>query len=87
MHLDSSFYGVATIGTKGQIVIPADARHQMGMGAGDKVIIFGKRHPQGFGMVCVCPLSSAEQFVSEMTNAVIQTKHAISHAKKDTAKE
>ena len=32
------FLGSATVGTKGQIVIPADARSAMNVGEGDKVV-------------------------------------------------
>lgn len=77
-----SFYGVTTVGTKGQVVIPAEAREEMNLHPGDKVIIIGKRHPaKGFGMVCICPVSSAEQFLEEMTNHVTQTQDAIRKAK------
>jgi len=34
-----TFYGSATVGTKGQIVIPADARRAMGVKAGDRVVV------------------------------------------------
>ena len=39
--LDSSkkFYGKVPVGTKGQIVIPAEARRVMGIGPGDNVVI------------------------------------------------
>jgi AbrB family looped-hinge helix DNA binding protein len=34
-----TFYGSATVGTKGQIVIPVDARRAMGVKAGDRVVV------------------------------------------------
>ena len=34
-------YGTATVGTKGQVVIPADARLQMGIEAGDRLSVIG----------------------------------------------
>lgn len=78
----SSFYGVATIGAKGQLVIPIEARDHMQIGPGDKVIVIGKRHPtKGFGMLCICPISSAEGFIEEMTNAISQTQAALKAAK------
>lgn len=39
------FYGVATVGERGQIVIPAEARRQHDINAGDKLMILG--HPSG----------------------------------------
>ena len=34
-------YGTATVGTKGQIVIPSDAREELGIEPGDKLYIAG----------------------------------------------
>ncbi|MDR1790231.1 MAG: AbrB/MazE/SpoVT family DNA-binding domain-containing protein [Propionibacteriaceae bacterium] len=36
-------YGTATIGERGQISIPADARKDLGLKSGDKVVVFGNR--------------------------------------------
>lgn len=47
MH-DKKMYGTATVGTKGQIVIPAEAREEMGIKTGDKLYIFGANHFVGF---------------------------------------
>ncbi|MEJ2740604.1 MAG: AbrB/MazE/SpoVT family DNA-binding domain-containing protein, partial [Dehalococcoidia bacterium] len=35
------FYGSVTIGERGQIVIPVEARKDFGMKPGDKLLIFG----------------------------------------------
>jgi AbrB family looped-hinge helix DNA binding protein len=35
------FYGSVTIGERGQIVIPVDARKDFGMKSGDKLLVFG----------------------------------------------
>jgi len=35
------FYGVGTVGEKGQIVIPAEAREKFEIKAGDKFVFFG----------------------------------------------
>lgn len=46
-----TIYGVATVGPKGQIVIPVDARNRMGVKSGDKVVIIGHAHkPQFIGL-------------------------------------
>lgn len=41
MHHDKKLYGTATIGSKGQIVIPSDAREALGLETGDKLYIAG----------------------------------------------
>lgn len=38
---DKKLYGTATVGTKGQIVIPANAREELGLAPGDKLYIAG----------------------------------------------
>ena len=35
------YWGSATVGERGQMVIPADARKALGIDAGDKMVIFG----------------------------------------------
>lgn len=35
-------YGMATMGPRGQIVIPAEARKDLGIEVGDKLIVMGK---------------------------------------------
>jgi len=36
-------YGAATVGERGQIVLPAEARRELGIDPGDKVMVFGNR--------------------------------------------
>jgi AbrB family looped-hinge helix DNA binding protein len=42
------FYGSVTVGERGQIVIPAEARAEMEINAGDKLLIM--RHPVHKGL-------------------------------------
>lgn len=35
------FYGTATVGEKGQIVIPVEARTSLGLATGDKLLVVG----------------------------------------------
>jgi AbrB family looped-hinge helix DNA binding protein len=41
----TKYWGSATVGERGQMVIPADARKALGIEAGDKMVIFG--HERG----------------------------------------
>ncbi len=45
------FWGVATVGTKGQIVIPAEAREVLEIKENDKVIIFSPPDKRGLMVV------------------------------------
>lgn len=41
------FYGSATVGTKGQIVIPAEAREELKLAEGEKLIVLRDPHAGG----------------------------------------
>ena len=40
MH-DKKLYGTATVGTKGQLVIPASAREELNINVGDRLYVIG----------------------------------------------
>jgi AbrB family looped-hinge helix DNA binding protein len=50
VSLDDVFYGMATVGERGQIVIPAEARKRHGIQAGDKLLVFKPPHGKGIGL-------------------------------------
>ena len=52
------FVGSVTVGERGQVVIPAEAREQMGLHAGDKLLAFSHPTKQ---MVCLCKLAMLER--------------------------
>lgn len=45
--LRSQFLGATTVGERGQIVIPAEARKALNINSGDKLLVFGRHHHQG----------------------------------------
>ena len=47
--LDELFWGHVTVGERGQVVIPAEARKFLGISPGDKLLVF--RHPLGHGVL------------------------------------
>lgn len=49
MRYQDCFYGSVTVGERGQIVIPADARSDMGIQPGDKVLVM--KHPAMEGLM------------------------------------
>ena len=57
-------YGVTTVGTKGQVVIPAEARKELGIKPGDQLLVTGK-----FGKVL--GLMKAEE-LSEFVNIIMK---------------
>jgi len=60
----SAFYGSATVGAKGQIVIPADARSALHIKEGDKVVVI--RGPRE-GSITVFRVDSFEKLMAKAT--------------------
>jgi AbrB family looped-hinge helix DNA binding protein len=60
----TAFYGSATVGAKGQIVIPADAREAMQIREGDKVVVL--RGPRD-GSILVFRVDSFEKLLDRAT--------------------
>jgi len=57
------FFGTTTVGEKGQVVIPAEARGMMGLKKGEKLLVFGMGHD----MITFSKLSKVEQFESHLS--------------------
>lgn len=62
MDVGKCFFGTATIGERGQIVIPAEARAELEMAAGEKVLIM--RHPVHRGLM-IFKLEAVREFLDE----------------------
>ena len=60
-ELEDMFLGAVTLGERGQVVIPAEAREQMGLEPGDKLLAFCHPAKQ---MVCLCKLTMIERMRS-----------------------
>lgn len=50
MH-DKKLYGTATVGTKGQVVIPAAAREALAINEGDKLYVIGSEKAGWIGFI------------------------------------
>jgi AbrB family looped-hinge helix DNA binding protein len=48
---NKKLYGTATVGTKGQIVIPSDAREEMGINSGDRLYVVGSPEGKFLGLL------------------------------------
>jgi AbrB family looped-hinge helix DNA binding protein len=57
------FFGTTTVGEKGQVVIPAEAREAMSLKKGEKLLVFG----MGRDMITFSKLSKVEQFESHLS--------------------
>lgn len=65
------FYGTTTLGEKGQVVIPSEARTAMKLGKSEKLLVFG----MGKDMLMLAKVSNLEKFAAVLTEKLndIQT--------------
>jgi AbrB family looped-hinge helix DNA binding protein len=61
--LEDSFVGTVTIGERGQVVIPADARKKLDLHTGDTLMIM--THPERQGLMMV-KIDAVREFLSHM---------------------
>ena len=57
-------YGTATVGSKGQVVIPADAREELNIQPGDRLYVLGSMHGNG---IILLKEEMLEHIVQEMS--------------------
>lgn len=62
--LSEALFGTSTVGERGQVVIPAEARLEMGFAPGDKVLIM--RHPIHKGLV-IFKLEAVKEFLDDFS--------------------
>lgn len=61
---DKKLYGTATVGTKGQVVIPADAREELGIQPGDRLYVINAMHGSG---IMLLKEEMLQSFVNQMS--------------------
>lgn len=66
MH-DKKLFGTATVGTKGQVVIPAEAREAFGIEPGDRLYVVGS---QSHKMVCLLQEEQLRSMIEQLTDNV-----------------
>ena len=63
LSLEDHFFGSATVGERGQIVIPSEARRRFSINPGDKMLVLG--HPSGSGVV-ICKIDAMREVFSSL---------------------
>lgn len=71
------FFGTTTIGSKGQVVVPAEARKAMNIKKGDKLLVFG----MGKDILAFTKLSHVEQFASHLSGRLNMIRGIIKKTK------
>jgi AbrB family looped-hinge helix DNA binding protein len=75
--LGEHFLGSVTVGERGQVVIPAEARDKSGIESGDKLLAF--MHPSGGGVFFVK--------LEAMSELIEQARDLVQTANKEAAEE
>ena len=68
-HMTPKFYGATTVGERGQVVIPAEARRDLGFAPSTKLLVFGSQHKGGI------MITKAESFAEFLTKAIGMLSH------------
>lgn len=74
MHDDKQLYGSATVGTKGQVVIPVDAREALNIKTGDRLYALGSESRGWIGFIKEDKL---REVVDHITENVEQYKNIL----------
>jgi AbrB family looped-hinge helix DNA binding protein len=70
---DSHSISVATVGTKGQIVIPQEVREKLNIASGDKVVILMREH----NVAVIIPMAGMSDWLEKMTANFDEIKNAV----------
>lgn len=73
MH-KKKLYGTATVGTKGQVVIPADAREELGITTGDRLYVVGAPDKSWLGFI---KEEQLRQIVDHITDGLEEYKNLL----------
>ena len=73
---DKKLYGTATVGTKGQVVIPSDARDAIGIKPGDRLYVVGSSQKKFVGFI---KEEQLRQLIEHITDNVEEYKAALNN--------
>jgi len=77
MNKKHKFYGTTTLGEKGQVVIPIDARKNMRIDKNDRLLVFG----MGEDIVVLSKLSNLEKMAARLEKRLAGIKGIIKENK------
>lgn len=72
-HPTEEFYGTTTLGEKGQVVIPAEAREALKLKKGEKLLVFGF----GGEMLAFAKVSDLKKFASMLSKRLESVQEII----------
>jgi len=69
-------YGTATVSERGQIVIPAEARRELGIECGTKLVVFRSGSMEGHGLVLMTA-DTVTDFVREAMSRLTEFERTV----------
>lgn len=79
MH-DKKLFGTATVGTKGQVVIPADAREALNIQPGDRLYVVGSEKAKWVGFL---PEEQLRAIVDHLTDNAESIRSVLKNTDKE----
>lgn len=70
---EMKLWGTATVDSKGQVVIPAEARDELGIGEGDKMVVLGSTK---LGTVTLVKAEAIEQMMASVQANLLRIKNS-----------
>lgn len=77
-HVIGRCFGTAVLGPRGQLVVPVEARKELGIDAGNKMLVFG--HMSGQGLILV-KVETAEELLNIMSNKLDEVARIVRESK------
>lgn len=78
MHVIGRCFGTAVVGPRGQLVVPVEARRELGIDAGSKLLVFG--HFMGQGLIFI-KVEAAEEMLNIMSSRLDEVAKLVKESK------
>ncbi|MCK5180925.1 MAG: AbrB/MazE/SpoVT family DNA-binding domain-containing protein [Dehalococcoidia bacterium] len=78
MHVIGRCFGTAVLGPRGQLVIPVEARKELGVDTGSKLLVFG--HLGGRGLIFI-KAEAAEELLNIMSSRLDEVAKLVKESK------
>ena len=83
-RFEQLFFGAVTVGERGQVVIPSEARRELGIDTGEKLLVFA--HPGKSGVVLV-KVAAFAKFVESLQETLAHAEQAAASKEAEVRKE
>lgn len=78
MHVIGRCFGTAVLGPRGQLVIPVEARKELGIDTGNKFMVFG--HFEGLGLILI-KVEAAEKMLNIISSRIDEIAKLVKESK------